>query len=190
MNRTPHHIFRDGLNCLVRDHERFKIMFLQYRNPCASPTMKKAIVQNITSSLSIHHTIEEKHLYPLIKRNCHYGNNKIKTLEVDDKIISGLTNLLHKMNNEDELQMKSYDRTVEKLIGNINEHIQEQEEEIFPQLRDTMDEAQLEKLFNALESSKWWAPKNAYPFVPKIIQPLTGVFERAYETMGHKKTLL
>jgi hypothetical protein len=73
--------------------------------------------------------------------------------------------LLSEIESSDDPEQR--DRLLQRLIADVGRHVQEEETEIFPQLRGAMSESELAELGSKLEAAKGRAPTHPHPHAPR-----------------------
>jgi hemerythrin superfamily protein len=152
----------DGINLIIRDHQ--KVMSLinkEYKN--ATLANKRNIMRQIIKELCIHAQIEEHLVYPLLLKICGDGLHDEGEKSMNGSIADHqeLEELLDKL-LDDDLDDESYTQTAKQMIRDLSCHIQMEETEILPKLRNAMSREQLELLTMLINEGKEIAPDKPY----------------------------
>ncbi len=135
----------DATTLLSEQHREVEAFFRKYEK-ATSDEQKIAIFNLIADNLAAHCTIEEKLFYPAV----YVGDLK-------EKLSEGLEeHLAAKRVIADLLQMKpsdkQYDSKVKVLEEQIEHHVKEEEEEMFPKVRELMPKRERDALGEAMEA--------------------------------------
>jgi hemerythrin superfamily protein len=121
---------QSGLNAvdlLKEDHRKVKELFSQFEETRTKAQRMKVLGQ-ILQELTVHATLEEKHVYPLLERE----GETIKEAYVEHHVVKMLISELSKADgSESNLKAK-----VKVLSEMVDHHVQEEESEILPKLQE------------------------------------------------------
>ena len=125
----------DAVVILEQDHEDVKDLFDQYEELAeneASNEDKVALVQQICTLLTVHATVEEELFYPAA-REALKEDALVDEAVVEHASAKDLIAQLQAMEPDEDL----YDAKVKVLGELIDHHVEEEEDEMFPKVRDT-----------------------------------------------------
>jgi hemerythrin superfamily protein len=153
----------DAITLLKTDHKTVKGLFREFeRLGDGATTAKRKVVDEIVKELSIHAAIEETVLYPAVKGvSDALRDDVLESLE-EHHIVKWLCSELDGMDPTDE----RFDAKVTVLMENVRHHIEEEESELFPDVRKAMDRKALGELGELLERAKDGAPTRPHPKAP------------------------
>lgn len=142
----------DAIQLLTDDHNTVRKLFEQFRT--ASETddeqRQKELQQQIFEELETHTRIEEDIFYPAVKAL----DDEDLTETVDEGIQE---HHVVKVLMREIRDLKDHDVFVAKmtvLIENVEHHAEEEEQEIFPDLREQMGQERLEELGAEMAAAK------------------------------------
>jgi len=145
----------NALEVLKQDHQKVKGLF---KEATGSPdqSKRKELFDKIDTELEIHAHIEETVLYPALETHEELKDLVAKALEEHQEVKIMLEEL-------EELGSESHDfgSKLQELIESVEHHVEEEEGEMFPKVREVFDESQLEQLGQELESAKGTAHRKA-----------------------------
>jgi hemerythrin superfamily protein len=126
----------DAIEMLTDDHRRVDEMFEEYEaaKDSADDDDKEQRVVAICVELTVHATVEEEIFYPAAREAL--GDDDADLLdeaEVEHSTVKDLVDQLSAMSPVEAL----YDAKVKVLSEYVKHHVEEEEEEIFPALRET-----------------------------------------------------
>jgi hemerythrin superfamily protein len=126
----------DVIEILTEDHRKVEDLFDDYENTKseAEDDEKEERVAAICLELTLHAAVEEELLYPAAREALDEDDvDMIDEAEVEHSTVKDLIAELTEMTPADDL----YDAKVKVLSEYVRHHVQEEEGEIFPALRDT-----------------------------------------------------
>jgi hemerythrin superfamily protein len=150
----------DAITLLKSQHDEVESLFTKYEK-AKDPNSKQAIFNVIADNLAAHSTIEEKLFYPSV----YIGEIKDDLKEAVEEHLSA------KRVIADLLAMKptdpKFDAKVLVLQEQIEHHVEDEEGELFPNVRKLMPKRELEALGEAMEQMfdklMEGAPRNSVP---------------------------
>jgi iron-sulfur cluster repair protein YtfE (RIC family) len=120
----------DALELLTRDHTIVRQLFEGFR--AAAPQQLDPLARRICKMLRVHTQIEEEIFYPIARRAL--GDDDLID-HAEREHIDAKTSILHiESMTSDHPDFK---RTVERLATQVEEHVQEEEGQMFPRLRES-----------------------------------------------------
>lgn len=148
---------------LRNDHRNVERLFKQFEKagPSAHKT-RRGIADKIIEELSVHAAIEEQVFYPAVRA---------AVPDADDDVLEGLEehHIVKWTLSELDGMDPEHERFVPKmtvLIESVRHHVEEEEGELFPMVREAMGRKQLTELGGALETAKKVAPIRPHPKAP------------------------
>jgi len=132
----------NAIEMLREDHQKVKDLFEHFEsNESAN---KKEIVDAALKELEIHTTLEEEIFYPAARKALdemrdEEGDDAIDEAWEEHHVVKLLSAELKKMRSSDE----RYDAKFTVLAESVKHHIQEEEGELFPKLREHIDAEEL-----------------------------------------------
>jgi hemerythrin superfamily protein len=154
----------NALTLLKQDHQNVDALFSRFEELAdGKGTKAKAdVVNKIIGHLSVHAAIEEQVFYPAVRAALE---------DIDPTILEALEE--HHAAKMMLAEIEKLPPTAERfnakvtvLIESVRHHVEEEEGELFPQVREAMTVQQLEELGDALETAKQGAPTRPHPMLP------------------------
>ena len=145
----------DALKLLEQDHRKVKILFREAKDAKDS-AQKKQIFDKIDTELEIHTHIEETVFYPAIETRDEFKEMVAEALEEHEEAKT-LIDELEDLNAEED----EFNSTLDELIEAVEHHVEEEEGEMFPKIRELFDQGQLDQLGQEMESAKGSAHRKA-----------------------------
>jgi hemerythrin superfamily protein len=128
----------NAIEMLTEDHERVSEMFEEYESVKDDEDDEDKIqrVQEICLELTIHSTVEEEIFYPAAREALgEDGADLLDEAEVEHSSVKDLIVQLSESQPSEDL----YDARVKVLSEYVKHHVHEEEDELFPKLRDSED---------------------------------------------------
>ena len=152
----------DAIVLLKEDHKKVQQLFKRFEGlgPNASKT-KKEVVDKIVEELSLHSGIEEQIFYPAAREVLEDDSMVLEDLE-EHHIMKWTLSELHGMRPEDE----RFDAKVRVLTELVRHHIQEEEQDLFPTLRQLLGRKRLQEIGDAMKQAKKFVPTRPHPRAP------------------------
>ena len=150
---TTHHATAKSdpaTDLLIADHKAVKKLFQQFEKirETGSPEEKQRIVQEACAQLTVHTQIEEEIFYPASREILDEGD-MVDEAVVEHASAKELIAELEAMQPTDDL----YDAKFIVLSEQIEHHVEEEETELFPDVRKK-DKARLEEIAPQLKARK------------------------------------
>jgi hemerythrin superfamily protein len=160
----------DAITLLKNDHKTVEDLFKRFEKlgPRAVKS-KEDVVARIIRELSVHAAIEEMLFYPAIRQAVDDGNGDID--DIDDMVLESLEehhivkwvlSELDGMSAENE----RFDAKVTVLMENVRHHVEEEEGDLFPQVRKLLGKQRLAELGDAMAKAKKSVPTHPHPRSP------------------------
>jgi hemerythrin superfamily protein len=148
---------------LQHDHRQVDALFDRFEGLGDRAQKTKAdVVQRISEELSVHAAIEEQVFYPAVRKTAAGLDDEVLEALEEHHIVKWTLSELEKMTPKDE----RFDAKVTVLMEAVRHHVQEEERDLFPQVRKAMSTAQLQELGEQLRAAKEAVPKRPHPRSP------------------------
>ena len=156
----------NALTLLKQDHGNVEELFHRFETARPDDVEELARVRDlVVQHLSRHAVVEEQVFYPAIRARL--GDEHAFT------VLEGLEehHAAKMMLSELEKLAPTHERFRAKftvLIENVRHHIEEEETDMFPQVRDAFTVEELNEMGEQMESAKEVAPTRPHPFIPDV----------------------
>jgi hemerythrin superfamily protein len=174
----------DAIELLEHDHRMVEQLFRDY-GAAASDGQRHGVVQVMIRELSKHAALEELMVYPLAKQVLPDGAEEIDEHLSEHMAVKKLLLRLDKLGEGDG----QIGPLLDELHGDLVEHIQEEENDLLPRLREHVDEQALVELGEALDKGKQTAPTRPHPAAPTepptlaLAAPVAAIYDRMRDRM-------
>ncbi|MEU9976390.1 hemerythrin domain-containing protein [Streptomyces sp. NPDC051014] len=171
----------DAIAELMTDHREVDEMFARIQAMPGGGQELRDVVDEVTIELVRHSIAEEEYLYPAVRKHVE-GGDEIADREIADHgRVERLLKDLEKTDTDDP-------RTgplLQQLVQEVTAHIQDEEQNLFPMLRQACTADALNDLGDKIRRAKSMAPTRPHPSAPntppanKILAPGAGLVDRA-----------
>ncbi|MCV7400534.1 hemerythrin domain-containing protein [Mycobacterium fragae] len=151
----------DALEMLNNDHRMVEQLFRDYQT-AKNDEQRRGVVDVAIRELSKHAALEELMVYPLAKEAVPDGEQEIGH-HLDEHMAVKKTLVALDEAGEDQ---EETDRLMATLQKEIDEHVQDEEQGLWPKLRKAVDQEALDDLGQVLDEAKKVAPTRPHPKAP------------------------
>ena len=150
----------DAIVLLKNDHKTVEKLFKQFEKAGDDDaTGKRKLVDEIIEELSVHAFIEEQVFYPAARLAVPETEDHVLESLEEHHIVKWVLEELRNLGPEDE----RFDAKVSVLMENVRHHVEEEEQEWFPEVRKELGRKRLQELGEQLEKTKASAPRTPRP---------------------------
>jgi hemerythrin superfamily protein len=135
----------DPTTMLEQDHRKVEQLFEQYRS-----TQDPTVAEQICTELLVHTTIEEDVVYPVVKKDVPDGRELEAEAEKEHNEVEDLIKKVQRSGFDDP-RVPNLIRQIEE---GVTHHVEEEESEMFPKLRESLEGDRLERLGEKLAQAK------------------------------------
>jgi hemerythrin superfamily protein len=180
---------RDAIQILTHDHREVEELFAKLEKVPAGDQHRRELADEITVELVRHSVAEEAHLYPTVAERVAGGR------ELADKEIAEHAKVEQLLKDLEKLEVTdaSFDSTLKQLQNDVSEHVEDEEQRLFPQLRGAVTVDELAELGKKISRTKAIGPTRPHPSAPdtppwnKILGPGVGLVDRARDAFSGRK---
>jgi hemerythrin superfamily protein len=153
----------DAIVLLKNDHKEVERLFKQFEKlGDGALASKRKVVDQIIEALSTHAAIEEMHFYPTVRKQVpDIVDDVLEGLE-EHHVVKWTLSELKDLSPENE----RFVAKVTVLIESVRHHVEEEEGDMFPKVREAMGRKALQELGGVLEKAKATAPIEPAPRAP------------------------
>jgi len=137
----------DAFNLLKADHRKVEELFSQLES--ASGQAKMRVFEQIKTELELHTHIEEKIFYPALEKPKQTHDLALEAYEEHDVVKKLLRELSRAKSPNEEWEAKA-----KVLQENVEHHVEEEENELFPKAQSALGETDIEALGEQMETEK------------------------------------
>lgn len=138
----------DALELLKQDHDRVDGIFKQFMQGGDSRQFQQ-LFEQLRNELTTHTRIEETVFYPALQKYPEFADMLKEAYQEHAGAKQELAQLAPMDNTTNE-----WSQLITKLMQDVKHHVAEEESELFPKVRQKLDEQQLQELGRQLQQAK------------------------------------
>lgn len=181
---------KDMIDVLIEDHREVDQLFAELESGRGSAQHRRDLADTVTAELVRHSVAEEAYLYPTARTALPDGD------QVAEHEISEHAEAERTMKELEGVAADDprFDELCRKLASEIRHHVEEEENDLFPRLRQACDQRQLTELGPVIEAAKRMAPTRPHPSAPdrppwnKLLAPGAGFVDRVRDAASGRRT--
>ena len=146
---------QDAIVMLKADHKEVRALFREFQKSSTTDARKGKLVEQIIEQLTVHTYIENEVMYPRVRELLPDLEDDVLESYEEHHVADVLVMELAGMSPEDE----RFEAKTTVLIENVTHHIEEEEQDWFPKVRDGLTRTQLREIGAELAEAKERAPR-------------------------------
>ena len=162
----------DAITSLREDHRRVEKLFKEFEKlekNDGSASAKRKVVGEIIRELAEHAWIEEQVFYPAVREGVKDAEDVVLEGLEEHHIVKWTLSELEGMKGDEE----RFDAKTKVLIESVRHHVEEEEGEMFPQVREVIKRKALTELGEKMDEARGKAPTSPQPKAPDEPPPGT-----------------
>jgi hemerythrin-like domain-containing protein len=146
----------DAIVVLKEDHKRIRKLFSEFERAGENATVTKGkIVDQILEELTVHTYLENEVMYPAVRKALPDLNDDVLESYEEHHVADVLCLELAAMKPDDE----RFDAKTTVLIESVRHHIEEEEQDWFPKVREGLGRKELQALGKTMQDMREDAPR-------------------------------
>jgi hemerythrin superfamily protein len=137
----------NAIKLLKQQHREVEALFKQFHK-AKSENPRRHVFEKIADALAVHAAIEERHFYPSVKEKATQGI-LLESAEEHLAIKRVIADLLQ-LDADDE----TFAAKVKVLQDEVEHHVEEEEETLFPKVERLLDDEALESIGESMEDTQ------------------------------------
>ncbi|MEN3361359.1 MAG: hypothetical protein V7637_5341 [Mycobacteriales bacterium] len=147
----------DAIVLLKNDHKVVDKLFKEFEKAGEGALkIKRKLVDSIIDELTVHAHIEEEIFYPAAREAAPDTKDHVLESVEEHHVVVWMLSELVDLDPADE----RFDAKVTVLIENVRHHVEEEEQDWFPEVRKAMGRKRLQELGEQMEKAKASAPRD------------------------------
>lgn len=151
----------DAITLLKQDHKTVKSLFRQFEK-AKQPARQRKLAGEVIKELSVHAAIEEMVFYPAVRDRVPEAEDTVLESLEEHHVAKWVLSELEDMKPDHE----RFKAKMAVLMESVGHHIDEEESELFPEVRKALGRKELADIGTALEKAKKTAPTRPHPRAP------------------------
>ena len=147
---------QDAIVMLKADHKEVRGLFREFQKASTTPARKGKLVEKIIELLTVHTYIENEVMYPRVRALLPDLEDDVLESYEEHHVADLLVMELVPMTWKDE----RFEAKATVLIENVEHHIEEEEQDWFPQVREGLGRKQLQELGARMTELREKAPRS------------------------------
>ena len=139
---------KDAIAMLKEDHRRVKDLFQEYE-AVTDPRTKRELAEEACVELETHAQLEEQIFYPAVNEESEEGPALVQEAMQEHQKVKDLIAALREIGPDNH----EFDAKFHELIQNVEHHVEEEENEMFP-LAEQELEAELDEIKEEMQELK------------------------------------
>jgi hemerythrin superfamily protein len=179
----------DVVDDIITDHREVEAVFEELERDGGGQN-RRELVEHVIAELVRHSVGEEQYVYPTARRVLDDGD-KIADHELEEHAdAEKIMKEIEKTDSDDP----RFDELVRKLMKDIRHHIEDEEGDLLPALRQACSADDLRELGEKFEHAKKMAPTRPHPAAPdhppanKILGPGAGLIDRMRDALSGRNS--
>ena len=145
----------DAIVMLKEDHKEIRACFREFQKASTTPARKGKLVEQMIELLTVHTYVENEVMYPRVRALLPDLEEDVLESYEEHHVADVLVMELVPMTWKDE----RFEAKATVLIENVEHHIEEEEQEWFPKVREGLTRTQLREIGAELAEAKARAPR-------------------------------
>ncbi|NGM16288.1 hemerythrin domain-containing protein [Verrucosispora sioxanthis] len=155
----------DAIVLLKEDHQEMRRLFKEFQASEDAPASKRGrLVKQILEALTVHTYLENEIMYPEVRKRLPELEDHILESYEEHHVADVLCFELSSMQPDDE----HFNAKTTVLIENVLHHVEEEEQEWFPKVRESMGRKELQEMGQRMIDRRPEAPRS--PTAPKALK--------------------
>jgi hemerythrin superfamily protein len=146
---------QDAIVMLKEDHKEIRSLFREFQKSSTTKARKGKLVEKIIELLTVHTYIENEVMYPRVRALLPDLEDDVLESYEEHHVADVLVMELAPMTWKDE----RFEAKATVLIENVSHHIEEEEQEWFPKVREGLTRTQLREIGAEMAEAKERAPR-------------------------------
>ncbi|HEX6342224.1 hemerythrin domain-containing protein [Umezawaea sp.] len=147
----------DAIVLLKEDHKTVEKLFKRFEQADDDALQeKRELVDSIIEELTVHAYIEEEIFYPTAREAVPETEDHVLESVEEHHVVAWMLSELHGMDPKAE----NFDAKVAVLTENVRHHVEEEEQEWFPEVRKALGRKRLQELGARMITAKADAPRD------------------------------
>jgi hemerythrin superfamily protein len=174
---------------IISDHREFESVFAEIESG-GDPRAQPDLVEHVIAGIVRHAVAEEQYLYPAARKVLPDGDEVVNHELEEHAEAEEIMKAIEEAGSDDA----QYDDLVRELIGEIRHHVEDEEDDLLPKLREVCSAEDLQDLSRKFQRAKGMAPTRPHPLAPdhppanRILAPGAGLVDRLRDALSGRNS--
>jgi hemerythrin superfamily protein len=180
---------QDVVDILTTDHHEVLDLIQQIKRSSVAAD-RRDMADTVITELVRHSVAEEMYVYPAMRKHLQNGNEAVQHDVQEHKEIERTLKELEGVDGDSA----QFDGLIAQLESILQDHISDEENEQFPELRASIPRAELVEMAGKVNTAKKVAPTRPHPAAPnnqvfhKVVGPGVGLVDRLRDALSKRST--
>ncbi|PRX43687.1 hemerythrin HHE cation binding domain-containing protein [Prauserella shujinwangii] len=180
----------DLISVIVNDHREVEQVFTELERGGGDSRHRRALVDHVIAELVRHSVAEEQYMYPAARKNLANGDQVADHEIAEHAEAEQLMKQLEDLDPDDP----KFEQLLGELMGAIRHHVEDEENDLLPKLRNALSEEELRELGQQVVKAKERAPTRPHPGAPdkppanRILDPGAGLIDRMRDRLAGRQS--
>lgn len=171
---------------LSADHNDIRDLLERLQAATAAAHVRDSLLEQVTKEIVGHSSVEEQYLYPTVREYVPEGATLADKGLADHARIE---TLLRRMDGA-STRNGEFDELLERLVVEVNAHLADEEQRMFPALGESCAPDALDELGRTVRTARVSAPTRPHPAAPHtppgniLLDPALGLIDRARDHLS------
>ncbi|EHR51788.1 hypothetical protein SacmaDRAFT_3574 [Saccharomonospora marina XMU15] len=187
----------DAIELLRKDHENVLAMLRRLEETPTTDTgasddalqARDQLVTELVVAESQHEAVEEQFFWPMVRDSVPGGDELASQALEQESAAKDVLDALDKTPPTDP----RFEELIEQVVRDGREHIEFEQDQVWPRVRQTLSEDQLQELGDKMAKAKRTAPTRPHPATPstpgaqKSAGPVAAMFDKLRDAMSGRR---
>lgn len=180
----------DLVTVITHDHREVEQAFGELESGSGDAEYRRDLADHVIAELVRHSVAEEQFLYPAVREHLS-GGDQLADKEIEEH---GEAEKIMKRLESMDVTDADFDRLLGELIQDVREHVQDEENNLLPELQRACTEDELRDLGEKVENAKKVAPTRPHPASPStppanlILAPGVALVDKIRDALSGRQT--
>jgi hemerythrin superfamily protein len=176
----------DLIDVIMSDHREVEKLFTELESRSGPAERRRQLADHVIAELVRHSVAEEMHMYPAARKALPDGD-QLADHEIQEH--SEAEEVMKELEGMDATDPR-FDELLGKLIADVRHHIEDEEGDLLPRLREACSAEELQELGMKVLRAKKTAPTRPHPSAPDtppgnlILGPGVGLIDRVRDALS------
>lgn len=180
----------DLVAVIVHDHREVEQAFGELESGSGDAEYRRNLADHVIAELVRHSVAEEQFMYPAVRKHLS-GGDQLADKEIEEH--GEAEQIMKRLESMDATDAE-FEQLLGELMQNVREHVQDEENNLLPELQRACTEDELRDLGDKVENAKKVAPTRPHPASPStppanlILAPGVAFIDKIRDALSGRHT--